>query len=164
MQGGGARPVLGMLVFAAGLALPFFLLAIFPQYLKKMPRSGGWLARVKVVMGFIVLAAMFKYLAAIDQVMQWNAVTRERFLAIWVVLFAMTGLYLLGFLPLEGVKRDDKIGMGRLLTGMAFLAFALSSDSRYVRQPSGRTGDVRSAGHWRQRIRGGGGETALWCG
>jgi thiol:disulfide interchange protein len=126
VQGGGARPVLGMLVFASGLALPFFLLALFPQYLKKMPRSGGWLARVKVVMGFIVLAAMFKYLAAIDQVMQWNVVTRERFLAIWVVLFAMAGLYLLGFLPLEGVNRDEKIGMGRLLTGMAFLAFALS--------------------------------------
>ena len=126
VQGGGARPVLGMLVFAAGLALPFFLLALFPGYLQKMPRSGGWLARVKVVMGFVVLAAMFKYLAAVDQVMQWNVVTRERFLAIWVVLFAMAGLYLLGFLPLEGVKRDDKVGLGRLLTGMAFLAFALS--------------------------------------
>jgi thiol:disulfide interchange protein DsbD len=126
VEGGGARPVLGMLVFATGLASPFFLLALFPQYLKKMPRSGGWLARVKVVMGFVVLAAMFKYLAAIDQVLQWNVVTRERFLAIWVVLFAMAGLYLLGFLPLEGVKRDDRIGLGRLLTGMAFLAFALS--------------------------------------
>ena len=126
VQSGGARPVLGMLVFASGLALPFFLLALFPQYLKKMPRSGGWLARVKVVMGFIVLAATFKYLAAIDQVMQWNAVTRERFLAIWVVLFAMAGLYLLGFLPLEGVKKDEKIGLGRLLTAMTLLAFSLS--------------------------------------
>jgi thiol:disulfide interchange protein DsbD len=126
VQSGGARPVLGMIVFASGLALPFFLLALFPQYLKKMPRSGGWLARVKVVMGFIVLAAMFKYLAAIDQVMQWNSITRERFLAIWVVLFAMAGLYLLGFLPLEGVKRDDRIGLGRLLTSAGFLAFALS--------------------------------------
>ena len=126
VQGGGARSALGMLVFAFGLALPFFLLALFPQYLNKMPRSGGWLARVKVVMGFVVLAFMFKYLAAIDQVMQWNVVTRERFLAIWVVLFAMAGLYLLGFLPLEGVKRDEKIGMGRLLTGIALLAFAIS--------------------------------------
>jgi thiol:disulfide interchange protein len=126
VEGGGARPALGMIVFASGLALPFFLLALFPQYLKKMPRSGGWLARVKVVMGFIVLAAMFKYLAAIDQVLQSNVVTRERFLAIWVVIFAMPGLYLLGFLPLEGVKRDEKVGLGRLLTGMAFLAFALS--------------------------------------
>jgi thiol:disulfide interchange protein DsbD len=123
---GRARPIVGMVVFATGLALPFFLLALFPSYLKKLPRSGGWLARVKVVMGFIVLAAMFKYLAAIDQVMQWNAFTRERFLAIWVVLFTMAGLYLLGVLPLEGVKRDEQVGMGRLLTGMAFLAFALS--------------------------------------
>jgi thiol:disulfide interchange protein DsbD len=126
VQSGGTRPVLGMIVFAAGLALPFFLLALFPQYLKNLPRSGGWLARVKVVMGFIVLAAMFKYLAAIDQVMQWNSITRERFLAVWVVLFAMAGLYLLGFLPLEGVKRDERIGLGRLLTSVAFLAFALS--------------------------------------
>jgi thiol:disulfide interchange protein DsbD len=69
---------------------------------------------------------MFKYLAAIDQVLQANVVTRERFLAIWVVLFAMAGLYLLGSLPLEGVKRDDKIGLGRLLTAMAFLSFSLS--------------------------------------
>jgi thiol:disulfide interchange protein DsbD len=69
---------------------------------------------------------MFKYLAAIDQVMQWNAFTRDRFLAIWIVLFGMAGLYLLGFLPMEGVQRDEKVGLGRLLTGMAFLAFALS--------------------------------------
>jgi len=126
VQSGGARPVLGMISFASGLALPFFLLALFPQYLKKMPRSGGWLSRVKVVMGFVVLAAMFKYLAAIDQVLQANVLNRERFLALWVVLFAMAGFYLLGFLPLEGVKKDDKIGLGRLLTSMAFLAFSLS--------------------------------------
>jgi thiol:disulfide interchange protein len=67
-----ARPLLGMLAFASGLALPFFLLALFPSYLKRLPKSGGWLARVKVVMGFIVLAAMLKFLASVDQVLQWN--------------------------------------------------------------------------------------------
>jgi len=123
---GGARPLLGMLTFASGLALPFFLLALFPSYLKRLPKSGGWLARVKVVMGFIVLAAMVKYLASVDQVLQWNVITRERFLAAWIVLFAMAGLYLLGFLRLEGIAKDEPTGLGRLLTGMAFLIFAIS--------------------------------------
>jgi len=123
---GGARPLLGMLTFASGLALPFFLLALFPSYLKRLPKSGGWLARVKVVMGFIVLAAMVKYLASVDQVLQWNVITRERFLAAWIVLFAMAGLYLLGFLRLEGVAKDEPVGLGRLLAGMVFLIFAIS--------------------------------------
>jgi len=123
---GGARPLLGMLAFASGLALPFFLLALFPSYLKRLPKSGGWLARVKVVMGFIVLAAMLKYLSSVDQVLQTNVITRERFLAAWIVLFAMAGLYLLGFLRLEGIAKDDAMGLGRLLVGMVFLIFAIS--------------------------------------
>ncbi len=126
VQGGGARPLLGMLAFATGLALPFFLLAIFPAYLKKMPKSGGWLARVKVVMGFVILAVMFKYLAGIDQVLQWNVLTRERFLALWIVLFAIAGLYLLGYVRLEGVSKDEPLGLWRLMIGIAFLAFAIS--------------------------------------
>ncbi len=123
---GAARPLAGMATFAAGLAAPFFLLALFPSYLKKMPRSGGWLARVKVVMGFIVLAFSLKYLSSVDAVLQWDFITRERFLAIWIVLFAAAGLYLLGFLRFEGVKPDETMGVGRLLTGLAFVAFALS--------------------------------------
>ena len=123
---GGIRPLLGMVAFASGLALPFFLLALFPSYLKRLPKSGGWMARVKVVMGFIVLAAMLKFLASVDQVLQWNVITRERFLAAWIVLFAMAGLYLLGFLRLEGIAKDEPMGLGRLLTGMVFLIFAIS--------------------------------------
>jgi thiol:disulfide interchange protein DsbD len=123
---GGARPLLGMLAFASGLALPFFLLALFPSYLKRLPKSGAWMARVKVVIGFIVLAAMLKFLASVDQVLQWNVITRERFLAAWIVLFAMAGLYLLGFLRLEGIAKDEPMGLGRLLTGMVFLIFAIS--------------------------------------
>jgi thiol:disulfide interchange protein DsbD len=124
--GGHTRPVLGMLVFATGLALPFFLLALFPSYLKRMPRSGGWLARVKVVMGFVILAASLKYLSSLDQVLQTGILTRERFLAAWIVLFGMAGLYLLGFVRLEGIRADENMTLGRLLTGMAFLIFALS--------------------------------------
>ncbi|HEX3743447.1 MAG TPA: cytochrome c biogenesis protein CcdA [Bryobacteraceae bacterium] len=123
---GRARPVIGMVVFAAGLALPFFLLALFPSYLKRLPRSGGWLARVKVVMGFVILAASLKYLSSVDQVLQWGFLTRERFLAAWIVLFGMAGLYLLGFVRLEGVKADENMGLGRLLTGMVCLIFAVS--------------------------------------
>jgi thiol:disulfide interchange protein len=123
---GGARPLLGMLTFSTGLALPFLLLALFPSYLKRMPRSGGWLARVKVVMGFVILAFSLKYLSSLDQVMQWGFLTRGRFLAAWVVLFSMAGLYLLGYVRLEGIKSDDQMGLGRLMSGMAFLIFAIS--------------------------------------
>ncbi len=126
--GGGEtmRPLLGMVFFAAGLALPFFLLALFPSYLKRMPRSGGWLARVKVVMGFIILAASLKYLASLDATLHWGFLTRDRFLAAWVVLFAMAGLYLLGFVRLEGVKADETMGLGRLMSGLVLLIFAIS--------------------------------------
>jgi len=126
VSGGTTRPLIGMVSFATGLALPFFMLAVFPGYLKRMPRSGGWLARVKVVMGFIILAASLKYLSSLDQVLQWGFLTRERFLAAWIVLFSLAGLYLLGFLRMEGVKSDEPVGLGRLLSGMAFLIFAVS--------------------------------------
>src|SRR5262249_51076893 len=116
VQSKGAQPVLGMASFATGLASPFFFLAAFPSYLKKLPRSGGWLARVKVVMGFAVLAFMLKYASNVDQVLQTNWITRERFLAAWFVLFTMAGLYLLGLLRLEGVEPGDHLGIGRLLT------------------------------------------------
>jgi thiol:disulfide interchange protein DsbD len=126
ISGGATRPLIGMITFATGLALPFFLLALFPGYLKRMPRAGGWMARVKVVMGFVILAASLKYLSSLDQVLQWGVITRERFLAAWVVLFALAGIYLLGFLRLEGIKKDEELGLGRLLTGAAFLIFAIS--------------------------------------
>ncbi|MBK9171019.1 MAG: thioredoxin family protein [Bryobacterales bacterium] len=125
-QGGGVRPAAGMLFFAAGLALPFFFLALFPSWLKRMPRSGGWLARVKVVMGFIIAAAMLKYLSNVDQVLQLGLLPRERFLSVWIVLFVLCGLYLLGFVRLPGVSRDDELGVGRLFTATAFLAVAIS--------------------------------------
>ncbi|HLX44058.1 MAG TPA: cytochrome c biogenesis protein CcdA [Bryobacteraceae bacterium] len=126
VQQKGAQPVLGMMSFATGLASPFFFLAAFPSYLKKLPRSGGWLARVKVVMGFVLLAAMLKYVSNVDQVLQTNWLTRERFLAAWFVLFAMAGLYLLGLLRLEGVEVGEVLGIGRLLVASVFLIFAFS--------------------------------------
>jgi thiol:disulfide interchange protein DsbD len=126
VSGGGLRPLVGMVTFAIGMALPFFLLALFPPMLKKLPRSGGWLARVKIVMGFVILAASLKYLSAVDQTLGLGWLTRERFLAGWIVLFAMAGLYLLGLLRLEGVKPDEPLRLGRLAMGTAFFIFAVS--------------------------------------
>jgi thiol:disulfide interchange protein DsbD len=126
VQDKGAKPILGMMAFAIGLALPFFLLALFPSYLRKLPRSGGWMVRVKVVLGFIVLAVMLKYLSNVDQVLQTHLLTRERFLAAWIVLFALPGFYLLGFLSMEGIKRDESVGVSRALIASLFLIFAVS--------------------------------------
>jgi thiol:disulfide interchange protein DsbD len=126
VQGGATRPIAGMAVFSTGLALPFFLLALFPGYLAKLPRSGEWLSRVKVVMGFLVLAAMLKYLYSLDAVLQTGFLTRERFLAAWVVLFAMAGFYLLGFVRLPGISSDSELSVARLLIGMALVVFAIT--------------------------------------
>jgi thiol:disulfide interchange protein DsbD len=126
VQQKGAQPVLGMMSFAIGLAAPFFLLALFPSYLRKLPRSGGWMVRVKVVLGFIVLAVMLKYLSNVDQVLQTHWLTRERFLAAWIVLFALPGVYLLGFLFMEGIKREENVGVARALIAALFLMFSVS--------------------------------------
>ena len=126
VQAQGSQPVVGMAAFATGLASPFFILAAFPSYLKKLPKSGGWMTRVKVVMGFVLLAVMLKYVSNIDQVLQSNLLTRERFLAAWFVLFALPGMYLLGLLRLEGIEPEDKLGIGRLSFAALFLIFAVS--------------------------------------
>jgi thiol:disulfide interchange protein DsbD len=126
VQTKGIQPTLGMVSFAGGLSAPFFFLAAFPSYLKKLPRSGGWLMRVKVVMGFVLLAVMLKYASNIDQVLQTNFLTRERFLAAWLVLFALPGFYLLGLLRLEGVEPGEPLGIPRLLIASLFLIFSFS--------------------------------------
>jgi thiol:disulfide interchange protein DsbD len=126
VQSKGPLPVLGMLAFATGLAAPFFFLALFPSYLSKLPRSGAWMVRVKIVLGFIVLAVMLKYLSNVDQVLQLHWLTRERFLAAWIVLFALPGLYLLGLVRMEGMKNDEPLGVTRALVACLFLIFSIS--------------------------------------
>ena len=115
-----------MVSFASGLASPFFFLAAFPSYLKKLPKSGGWLARVKVVMGFVLLAAMLKYASNIDQVLQLDWLTRERFLAAWFVLFAMAGLYLLGLLEARRRRSGRASRHWPRSSASLFLIFAFS--------------------------------------
>jgi thiol:disulfide interchange protein len=126
VQGGGVQPIVGMAAFATGLAAPFFLLALFPSFLQRLPKSGGWLMRVKVVLGFVVLAISVKYLSSADQILQTDWISREMFLACWIVLFALPGLYLLGFLRLEGIRPEDSLGVGRVLVAALFLMFSIS--------------------------------------
>jgi thiol:disulfide interchange protein DsbD len=126
VQAPGSRTLLGMLSFSTGLSLPFFLLAAFPSYLKKLPKAGDWMMRVKVVMGFVLLAAMLKYISNVDQVLQLGILSRERIVAAWLVLFSLTGFYLLGFLRLAGVNSEERLGVGRLMTAALFLTFACS--------------------------------------
>jgi thiol:disulfide interchange protein DsbD len=125
-QGGLYWPILGMLFFSTGLASPFFFLALFPAYVNRMPRSGMWLERTKVTLGFLILAAMLKYLSNIDQVYQWDILTRERFLAFWIVMLMLAGLYLLGILKLKEEKKDEPISLGRLFAAAALLILAVS--------------------------------------
>ncbi len=126
VQSEGLQPVFGMFAFATGLAAPFFLLALFPAYLQRLPRSGGWMVRVKVVLGFLVMAAAVNYLNKVNEALQVGWLTRERFLAAWVVLLILPGLYLLGLLRMEGIKAEERLGVGRALTAALFLIAALS--------------------------------------
>jgi thiol:disulfide interchange protein DsbD len=126
IQTAGWAPALGMLAFAAGLAMPFFLLALFPSYLRKLPCSGPWLERTKTVVGFIVLAASFKYLANVDEVLHWGLLTRERILAIWFALLLAAALYLLGQLRFHAAPSQSDLSLSRLLAALAVLAFAVS--------------------------------------
>ncbi len=126
VQTQGSRTLLGMVSFSAGLSSPFFFLAAFPSYLKNLPKSGQWMMRVKVVMGFVLLGAMLKYLSNVDQVLQLRVLTRERILAAWLVLFSLAGFYLLGLLRLGGVSSDERLGVGRLVVASLLLTFACS--------------------------------------
>lgn len=123
--GGWVWPAFGMFMFSAGLALPFFFLALFPAYLSKMPKGGGWLSVTKITMGFVILAAALKYLSNVDLMLGWELLLRERYLAIWVVLFATAGLYLMKVVRI-GFDDDSPIGVGRLAAGVTFLGIALS--------------------------------------
>ncbi|HEU4395504.1 MAG TPA: cytochrome c biogenesis protein CcdA [Planctomycetota bacterium] len=117
--------VVGMTVYAATFATPFFLLALFPGLLQKLPRSGGWLNAVKVVMGFVEVAAAFKFLRAADQLWDWGLFSFEVVLAIWVACALGAAIYLLGFLPFPGEEKPEKLGLPRLGWALAFAGSAV---------------------------------------
>ena len=118
-------PTIGMLGFAIALALPFTLFALFPTWLKQMPKSGGWMNVVKVTLGFIELAFALKFLSVADLAYGWRILDRETFLAIWIVLFALLGLYLLGKIKFVHDDDDTKIGVPRFFLALASLSFAV---------------------------------------
>ena len=124
-QGQWFWPLLGMIVFSTAFAAPFFFLALFPQYLAKMPKSGGWLNSVKVVMGFLELAAAFKFFSNTDLVWGWGFFTFISVLAIWTMIMFFTGLYLLGKIQLPHDSKLESLGVARMMLSLFFLTFSL---------------------------------------
>jgi thiol:disulfide interchange protein len=121
-RGQTLAPVVGMVGFSLAFALPFTLFAIFPSMLKSLPRSGGWLNTVKVVLGFVELMLALKFLSMVDLAYHWGILTRDVYLVLWIVLSALLGLYLLGKFRLSHDSPLEHLSVGRLL--MAVLAFS----------------------------------------
>lgn len=119
------KPVLGMVAFSLALALPFSILAIFPNRMDSLPKSGSWLNTVKVVLGFLELALAFKFLSVADQVYHWGILDREVFLALWIVIFSLIGVYLLGKIKLPNDDNTDRIGVFRVLLAICSLSFVV---------------------------------------
>ena len=120
---GGVAPIIGMLGFSLALALPFGLFAAFPGWLNTLPKSGGWLNTVKVVLGLLELALAFKFLSNADLALQAHYFERELFLAIWIGIFLVLALYLFGFIQLPHDSKIERLSVGRALFGTFVLAF-----------------------------------------
>ena len=118
-------PAIGMLGFAIALALPFSLFALFPSWLKSMPKSGGWMNVIKVTLGFLELAFALKFLSVADLAYGWRLLDRETFLALWIVIFALLGFYLLGKIKFPHDDDDNKVGVTRFFMALVSLAFAV---------------------------------------
>ncbi len=122
---GGMAPLVGMFGFALALALPFTLFAAFPGYLNSLPKSGGWLNSVKVVLGFLELALAFKFLSNADLVLDLHLLEREVYIAIWIAIFGALGFYLLGKIKLPHDSPMDHLPVSRLLLGLFVLSFTI---------------------------------------
>lgn len=123
--GSVVAPAIGMLGFAIALALPFTLFALFPSWLKSMPKSGGWMNVIKVSLGFLELAFALKFLSVADLAYGWRILDRETFLALWIVLFALLGFYLLGKIKFPHDDDDVKVSVPRFFLALFSLAFAV---------------------------------------
>ena len=124
-RGSVMGPVVGMTGFAIALAIPFTVFALFPTMLKKMPKSGGWLNTVKVVLGFIELALSLKFLSVADLAYGWRILDRETFIALWIAIFGVMGLYLLGMFRFksDGGPKSSGIGVTRFFLALVSLSF-----------------------------------------
>lgn len=119
-------PAVGMLGFAIALALPFTLFAMFPSWLKSMPKSGNWMNVIKVTLGFLELAFALKFLSVADLAYGWHILDRETFLSLWIMIFALLGFYLLGKIKFpHDEEEDDKVGVTRFFLALISLAFAV---------------------------------------
>ena len=118
-------PVVGMAAFAFALAIPFSLFAIFPSWLKEMPRSGGWLNSVKVVLGFLELALALKFLSVADLAYGWGILDREVFVSLWIVIFALLGMYLLGKIRFSHDGPTEHVSITRFFLALISFSFAM---------------------------------------
>lgn len=119
------QPIVGMLGFSLAFALPFTLFAIFPNWLKSMPKSGGWLNTVKVVLGFVELALALKFLSIVDQVYHWDILNRDVYLALWIVIFAFLGFYLLGKITFTHEEKNENTSVGRVISALLVFSFVI---------------------------------------
>ena len=118
-------PMITMLAFSLAFALPFTVLALFPSLLKNLPKSGGWLNSVKVVLGFIEVALGFKFLSVADQTYHWGLLDREVYLAIWIVVFTLLGFYLLGKIRFANDEKVEHVSVKRLALAIAVFSFVV---------------------------------------
>ena len=124
-QGEFWTPMVTMLAFSVAFALPFTVLALFPSLIKKLPKSGGWLNSVKVVLGFIEIALGLKFLSTADQTYHWHLLDREVYLAIWIAVFTLLGLYLIGKIRFKNDSPLEYLGVPRLTLAIAVFAFVV---------------------------------------
>ena len=124
-KGSYLGPAIGMLGFSSALAIPFTLFAIFPSWLKEMPKSGGWLNSVKVIFGFLELALSLKFLSIVDQTYHWHILDREVYLSLWIIIFALMGLYLLGKIKFSHDSDMPYLKVPRLLLAVCTLSFVV---------------------------------------
>jgi thiol:disulfide interchange protein DsbD len=117
-------PIIGMAGFSAAFASPFVLFALFPRWLESLPQSGSWMNIVKVLLGFIELAAAIKFLSNADLVWEWGLISRPFAIATWIAIFLMAGLYLLGTYSINHDTKPKQIGTGRLMLAMPFILFS----------------------------------------
>jgi thiol:disulfide interchange protein DsbD len=119
------QPLVGMFGFSLAFALPFTLFAIFPNWLRSMPKSGGWLNTVKVVLGFVELALALKFLSIIDQVYHWEILNRDVYLALWIVIFSFLGFYLLGKITFPHEQKPKNTSVGRVMSALLVFSFVV---------------------------------------
>ncbi len=123
-QGSWQMPLVGMLAYSTVFALPFFVLALLPQYVSSLPRAGGWMNSVKVAMGFLEVAAAMKFISNVDLIWKWGIFTRPVVLAIWIALFGVLAVYLLGKFQLPHDSKPERIGAFRLMSAVVSLAIS----------------------------------------